>query len=211
MRGVNLLLDNGLKVELKTVAMRSNYHEIEKMAYFCREMTGAPLVCEPFLHMRLDGNNQRNEDIMSERLSPDEIVALGRFDPSLLRIREKGCNKIIDPAQKDDNLIFWCGVGGRSFMVDSECCFHPCPSLSRQDCIYDLRSGSLTDAWYSFRPIVKDLKHSKEPQLGCKKCSIRSLCISCPAHAYAENGDLESKVEYFCEVAHERARSNGLI
>jgi radical SAM protein with 4Fe4S-binding SPASM domain len=209
MHGLNLLFENRIKVKLKAVAMRSNYNELPKMGKFCKEKTGEYLAFDPFLHLRLDGSRQRCEEIISERLTPQEIVALERFEPSLLRIQEKSCNKIIgsDSTSEGDNRIFWCGAGGRSFLVDSNCQFHPCPSLSRLDCIYDLRKGSLFDAWYNFSPKVKNMVSITGVQERCSECSLLDICSSCPSHAYLENGHLESKVDYFCEIAHERARS----
>jgi radical SAM protein with 4Fe4S-binding SPASM domain len=209
MHGLNLLFDNGIKVRLKAVAMRSNHNELPEMARFCKEKTGEYLAFDPFLHLRLDGNRNRCEEIISERLTPQEIVALERFDPSLLRIQDKSCNKIkgSDSTPEGYNRIFWCGAGGRSFLIDSNYRFHPCPSLSRSDCIYDLRKESLFDAWYNLSPKVRDMRPSTGLQAICSRCSLLDLCSSCPSHAYIENGDLESKVDYFCEIAHERAKS----
>ena len=36
-----------------------------------------------------------------------------------------------------------------------------------------------------------------------------NLCLWCPAHAALETGNMDDWVEYFCAVAHERARAIG--
>ncbi len=36
----------------------------------------------------------------------------------------------------------------------------------------------------------------------CRTCKIRYLCYSCPGYAFLEKNDLETPVEWFCELAH---------
>jgi len=38
-KGLKLLIDNGIKVRLKTMALRSNIHEFEEIELFCKEQT----------------------------------------------------------------------------------------------------------------------------------------------------------------------------
>ncbi len=80
MKGLDLLLESGIKVRLKAMALRSNLHEIPEIARFCRERTKDYFRFDPFLHLRVDGDPARNEEIKSERLSPEEIVALENSD-----------------------------------------------------------------------------------------------------------------------------------
>ena len=75
-QGLNLLFESGLKVRLKAMMLRSNVHEHPEIARFCREKTRDYFRFDPFLHLRYDGDPTRNMEIKSERLSPEEIVAL---------------------------------------------------------------------------------------------------------------------------------------
>lgn len=43
----------------------------------------------------------------------------------------------------------------------------------------------------------------------CRRCPLVNLCLWCPAHAHLETGELDACPEYFCQVAHERARAIG--
>jgi sulfatase maturation enzyme AslB (radical SAM superfamily) len=43
----------------------------------------------------------------------------------------------------------------------------------------------------------------------CRKCPLINLCLWCPAHAYLESGAMDTRVEYFCRVAHARAAALG--
>ena len=42
-------------------------------------------------------------------------------------------------------------------------------------------------------------------QTKCQSCRIKYLCLQCPGRALVENGDMESPVEFFCELAHKQA------
>lgn len=210
MRGLNLLLDGGVKVRFKAMAMRSNFHELPEIARFCRERTKDYFRFDPLLHLRIDGDPVRNEEIKSERLSPEEMVALERSDPERSRAMDEGCDKLIVPEFshiKCDHL-FHCGAGNSSFAVSCNGIFRLCPSLWHPDCIYDLRKGNLTDAWRNLVPRVRDMRSSRKEFLEkCRVCPIINLCLWCPANAHLEVGEMDAIIDYFCQVAHARAEA----
>jgi len=208
MRGLDLLIENGIKVRLKAMALRSNISELPEIAVFCRERTKDYFRFDPFLHLRFDGDKARNREIKSERLSPEEIVALERIDPDRFRSLEEECDKLIVPefAQIAGNHLFLCGAGEGNFALSCDGLFRPCSSLWHPDCVYSLRKGSLTDAWKNFVPMVRDMRSDRKEFLEkCRVCPIINLCMWCPAHAYLETGEMDAPVEYFCKVAHTRA------
>ena len=212
MQGLNLLIDNGVKVRFKAMVLRSNVHELPEIARFCREKTKDYFRFDPFLHLRFDGNPARNKEIKSERLSPAEIVSLERSDPERFQSLEKGCDKLIVPqfSHIACNHLFHCGTGNGSLCVSYNGLFRLCSSLWHPDCVYDLKKGSLRDAWNNFVPKVRDMRSSREEFLAaCRVCPIINLCIWCPAHAHLETGELDAPVPYFCTVAHVRAEALG--
>jgi len=210
MRGLDFLLTSGLHVHLKAMAFRSNVHELPEIARFCREKTKDYFRFDPFLHLRFDGDQARNREIQSERLSPVEIVALEQSDQERFDSLKKGCGKLIVPdfAHHTCNHLFHCGAGNGSFTVSYDGFFRLCSSLWHPDCIYDLRKGNLTDAWRSFVPKVRDIRSDRKNFLEtCRVCPLINLCMWCPAHAHLETGEMDAPVEYFCEVAHARAEA----
>jgi MoaA/NifB/PqqE/SkfB family radical SAM enzyme len=216
MRGLALLLESGIKVRLKAMALRSNLREMPKIARFCRERTTDYFRLDPFLHLRYDRNELRNEEIRSERLSPDEITALERTDPERLEALQKSCSTLVtsDPSVPDCNHVLHCGAGNESFNVSYEGLFRLCSSLWHPDCIYDLRRGNLQEAWQLFVPKVRDMRSLKPEFLdNCLRCSIANLCKCCPGCAHLETGTMDAPVDYFCRVAHARAEllGNGKI
>lgn len=208
MRGLDRLLESGVRVRLKAMALRSNVHELPEITRFCRERTKDYFRFDPLLHLRFDGNTARNEEIRAERLSPEEIVAIERTDGERFAALEKECDKLIMPEFADTGCdhLFHCGAGNGSFNISYDGLFRLCSSLWHKDCVYNLRKGTLAQAWHNFVPRVRDMRSSRREFLEkCRVCPLINLCLWCPAHSHLETGEMDSWVEYFCKVAHARA------
>jgi len=211
-RGLALLLETGIKVRLKTMALRSNLHEMPEIARFCRQKTKDFSRLDPFLHLRYDKDEARNEEIRSERLSPKEIATLEASDPERLEALKKSCGRpsASDSSSVECNHIFRCGAGNESFNVSYNGLLRLCGSLWHPDCVYDLKKGNLQEAWQTFIPQVREMRSNRSEFLDkCPSCSIVNLCMWCPAHAHLETGAMDVPVDYFCRVAHTRAELFG--
>ncbi|MBN1629044.1 MAG: radical SAM protein [Thermoleophilia bacterium] len=210
MRGLDLLLDGGLKVRFKAMALRSNAHEFAEISRFCRERTTDFFRFDPVLHLRFDGDPVRNSEIKAERLSPEDVVALEQADEKRFGALRRGCDAgdLIVPEFRDNegDHVFQCGAGNGSFSVGYDGTFRLCSSLWHPGTTYDLRGGTLREAWEDWVPRVRDMRSTNSEFLQrCRNCDIFNLCLWCPAHAALETGALDDWVEYFCEVAHARA------
>ncbi len=209
-RGLDLLLNSGLKVRLKAMALQSNVHELPAIAAFCRQHTCSVFRFDPLLHLRYDGDAQRNEQIRAERLSPEQIVAIEQADEARAGALEKGCDKLIFPEYSGEvcDHLFRCGVGNASFIVSYDGIFRLCADLWHPDTTYDLRTGRLSEAWNELVPRVREMRSSNPAFLErCRRCPIVNLCLWCPAHAHLETGEMDGFVAYFCAVAHARAEA----
>jgi radical SAM protein with 4Fe4S-binding SPASM domain len=207
-RGLDRLLDTGIKIKLKAIALRSNVHELPQIAKFCREHSNEAFRFDPLLHLRYDQDPERNVEIKGERLSPEEIVAIEMADDERSGALKNNCDSLIflDPGHHQCNHIFHCGAGNGSFTVSYDGVFRLCADLWHPDTVYDLRKGSLADAWFNLVPRVRDLQSSNPEFLNkCRDCPIINLCLWCPAHAHLESGQMDDIVPYFCQVAHARA------
>lgn len=207
-RGLDLLVRNDIRVRLKAMALRSNFQELPKIAAFCRKFTCDYFRFDPFLHLRFDRNENRNRDILGERLTPQEIVSIEEADIKRRESLIHKCDQLIQegPDHRECQHLFRCGAGDNSFVISSDGMFRLCSSLWHPDCIFDLSNGTLSDAWNHFVPHVLASASNNHQFLDkCYKCRIFSLCMCCPAHAYLEGGRLDYWSEYFCQVAHERA------
>lgn len=208
--GLDRLRRAGIKARFKTMAIRSNLSEIPEIAAFCSARTDAHFRFDPLVHLRIDGNRLRNEEIRAERLTPGEIVALERFDPERFGAMERNCDSLILPGRGDAGCrhLFYCGAGRSTFGITWDGRFSLCLSLRQADALLDLRQASLRKAWDEFAPRLLDSTSTSPEFLArCGSCPIVNLCLWCPAHAHLETGALDEPVEYFCRVAHARFHS----
>jgi radical SAM protein with 4Fe4S-binding SPASM domain len=210
MKGLNLLHDSGIPAVLKTMAILSNYHELEAIIAFGRKFSKTPFRFDTQLHMRYDRDVMRNQEIQSERLSPQQIITLENSQPEYLRVLKKSCDMLIynkgkGSPQRD---LFACGAGRSSIYISYDGIFRLCSGLWAEGTTYDLRKGSLRDAWTNFAPGARNLQaQTKAFKETCGQCPLINICTWCPAHADLETGNLEGPVPYFCKVAHLRAEN----
>ncbi len=209
-RGLDLLCDAGVRVRLKAMALRSNLHEMAAIAAFGRARTKDFYRFDPQLHLRFDGDPVRNAEIKQERLTPEEVVALERADEKRFGALQASCDTLIneDFTHIGCDHLFHCGAGNGSFNVSYDGRFRLCSSLWAPETLYDLRAGSLREAWEQHVPRVRDLRSDDKRFLEtCRKCPLVNLCLWCPAHAHLETGEMDGATPYFCAVAHARARN----
>ncbi len=207
MAGIDLLLENGLPVTLKSTIMRSNVDEIEEIADFCRERTRKPFRFDQALHLRLDGDPARNRMIMRERLAPEEVVEIERkmFSNGGPMARACADGDAVQATAGNPEKIFRCRAGSNSCCISADGHLKLCSSLGHEATVCDLRQGSLRQAWEEFVPTVMQMR-SAEPYFlaTCGSCSLHPVCSWCPACAYQEAGKLDGHLPYFCGVAHAR-------
>jgi len=149
MRGLNRLFEAGVRVRLKAMAIQSNLHEQVAIAEFCRARTKDYYRFDPQLHLRFDGDAARNAEIRAERLMPEQIVALERADAQRFNALQDKCDTLINEefTHYGCDHLFHCGAGNGSFNVSYDGKFQLCSSLWAPGTTYDLRAGTLADAW----------------------------------------------------------------
>lgn len=210
MRGIRLLKERGLPLSLKTVAVTINQHEIADMQRFAEDELGVPFKFDGMINARIDCSHSP----LNVRLSPADMVRLDFANPARrdawAQLAEAGAKaaarqRVEGQTQKPTDNVYNCGGGVSAFAVSPEGKMSICV-LSQQD-TYDLRSGPLSDGWNGFLKTVRARPARRETK--CRDCRIRELCSSCAATAELENGDAETPVDYFCEVAHLRALAVG--
>jgi radical SAM protein with 4Fe4S-binding SPASM domain len=208
--GLDKLRESGVRIRLKAMALQSNLHEQQAIADFCRAYTKDYFRFDPQLHLRFDGDSVRNEEIRAARLTPEQVVALEEADQERIGALRSKCDTLIDEqfTQCRCDHLFHCGAGNGSFNVGYDGRFRLCHSLWAEGTTYDLRRGTLAEAWYNFVPQVRDLRSRRQEFLeSCRKCALINLCLWCPASAHLETGELDGTTPYFCAVAHKRAES----
>ena len=205
--GIDMLLANHIPVTLKTTIMKSNVNELASIAEFCRSKSKLSFRFDPALHLRIDGNPQRNNEIISERLLPDEILSIEKKDPARSKALKKTCQdrNTAQTLNKHPKKLLRCQAGINSCCIDYTGMFKLCCSLSSEQCVYDLKTGSLTRAWYEFAPQILQMESDSTLFAEkCGECTMHDLCSWCPAHAVLETGRLDGEIPYFCNIAHSK-------
>jgi radical SAM protein with 4Fe4S-binding SPASM domain len=112
-----------------------------------------------------------------------------------------------DPVHLECDHLFHCGAGNAGFVLSCDGKFRLCPSLTAPGTTFDLRKGSLRQAWTEFVPRIREVKSNNPEYLEkCRNCGLINLCFWCPATAFLEMGELDRPIDYFCRIAHERAK-----
>jgi len=199
MRGIELLLERGLPLKLKTVAVSVNRHEVFAMKQFAAEL-GVEFKFDPMINPRIDCSSSP----LGVRLSPADILALDLEDPKRnSELRRLGMNFPAPPVPEGQTpQLYSCGAGVNSFAIDPYGALTMCV-LSHMDA-YDLKQGSFRDGWNYLRGIRA--KPATVPNK-CTSCALRSMCGMCPAQGELENGHAEKPVDFLCATAHVRARA----
>jgi radical SAM protein with 4Fe4S-binding SPASM domain len=208
--GLDLLTAGGVRFRLKAMALQSNFDQQAAIAEFSRARTKDYYRFDPQLHLRFDGDPVRNEEIRAERLTPAQVVALENGDEPRKQSLIKHCATFVNDefAHTDRNHLFSCAAGSLAFQVGYDGRFRLCSSLVAEGTTYDLKAGTLADAWQNFVPRVRNLRSDRPEFLqSCRRCPIINLCLWCPAHAYLESGAMDGATPFLCAVAHARAEN----
>ena len=212
MKGLKLLFDNEIPVSLKAIALRSNLHEMESIAQFCRERSKYNYRFDSVIHLRYDRDAARNQEILKERLMKEEVVFLENNDRIRFGQLIDHCDKFLNLELPGNNngQLFLCGTGNGRFVISYDGKLKLCSSLCSPDMVSDIRASpsKIPDAFADLSKKVKGMCTSNvEFTERCGICRIQNLCLGCPAHAWLETGDVDKPAEYFCTIAQARAES----
>jgi len=199
MRGIHLLLERGLPLKLKTVAVSINKHEVGEMKRLAEEL-GVKFKFDSMINPRIDCS----QSPLNVRLQPWEIVKMDLEDPERVAEWKSFAGRFNGPTPSEDrDEIYHCGGGVTGFAIDPEGKMSICV-LSHFD-TFDLRRGSFREGWDHFLQQVRLKKITRVTK--CTACRIKAMCGMCPANGELENGDPESPVDFLCHVAHLRAKA----
>ena len=198
MRGFRLLKEAGAGFVVQVIPMTANYFQYEKMIELAKSLSPHWRIGAPWLYLSADGDEKKNQDIREQRL-PAEVAV--KLDPPVVSDQEEavGCGCVTN-----DNLFESCIDIRRDFYVDPYGRMTFCSYIRDPELMYDVRQGSVQDAWENFIPSLKSkVKATEEYIENCGTCSKRSSCRWCMVYGYLEQGRYSAKVPYLCYVADE--------
>ncbi len=201
MRGIELVLERGLPLKIKTVATTINKHEIWEMKHYVEQDLGLEFRFDGMINSRIDGSH----DPSAARLEPAEIVELDLLDPGRTAEWRKFACQFNGPVsiEAGQDEIYHCGAGVNSFSINPNGAMSLC--LLEHSDTYDLRKGSFREGWESHLLNVRHKKNTKMTK--CVSCEIQAMCGMCPANGALEQEDPEAPVDFLCQVAHLRSHA----
>lgn len=192
-RGIERLLQRGIHLNLKTVLMKDNLHEIEMLEAMARKY-GVGFRFDAALTPCLTGNRSP----VDRRVAPAEVVEQEFANAERKRKWvEYYARTRHYPASE---VLYDCGAGLFSFHVTAYGDLQPC--LMTEQLRYDLTEGDFSDGWHHVIPRIKDRKVG--PDFACIHCEKRTLCGFCPALFRLENHSEHIPSAYLCEIGRRR-------
>jgi radical SAM protein with 4Fe4S-binding SPASM domain len=200
MAGIARLTARRIPLKLKTMAMTWNRYEIAPMREYARRL-GADFVFDGLLNPRVDCGPNRNAEL---QLGADQVLALDLEDRERTAELRAFCERFARPeAVGSLDQVFTCGAGQTAFTVDPYGRLLMCQLLRRS--WFDIRRAGFAEGWNRFFPRLRARR--RQSAAPCRRCSLISLCGSCPGAAELEHGDIEGLVDPFCRLAHARAHA----
>ena len=195
-RGLERMLEAGLPVGLKTIAMRDNATEIGLMRDFARER-GVTFRFDTIISPRIDGGKKP----LAQRLTPAEIGAI-EYDQNEMRAEYAEYCQTQDGRVYGDDRRYQCGAGLSTFLIDPYGKLHVC-ELSRRPGWDVLRDG-LREGIRATFPAMRAERRTE--MSGCGTCPTSSACSSCVGMAELEgrSPDLAGDDAYFCQITDAR-------
>jgi radical SAM protein with 4Fe4S-binding SPASM domain len=195
--GIGRLLARDLPLELKSMVLTLNQHELWDMKAYA-EGLGLKYRFDPVLNLRLDGDRAPAQ----YRLPPQEVLALDLADEERAKGWREFCETFLGPSAHPEAL-YQCGAGVGTCHVDAYGRLSAC--MMAREPSYDLRAGTFREGWHEFLPQVLAQTWTRETP--CRGCELMALCEQCPGFAQIESGDQEAQVAHLCQIAHLRAEA----
>lgn len=195
-QSVRKLLDRGVCVQLKTILMTCNRHELEAMEKMAGDL-GVKFRFDAAIYPRHNGDRSP----LDLRVPPEEAV--GHELGNAVRLgnwKELYQNSgSLPPSDK----LYSCGAGLNSFHIDPYGNLQPC--LMSTGHRYNLGAGCFLDGWNGEINRVRKIM-VRESQ-ACYKCSKRILCGFCPPFCELENGAGDGGSPYLCAMGDLRLKA----
>jgi radical SAM protein with 4Fe4S-binding SPASM domain len=214
MRGIEVLRARPqLRWILKTVVMKENREDFEKMRQFAEEW-GVEFKFDPVINPSVGKGKSGGLAPCASRMTDEEVLGI-EFKATEINTADKqwidkACSLPKENTRRDDNL-FGCSAGTNSVYLQADGKMQMCVLTGH-------RSHSITQTevpmenafdktWESFG---KAREEKLKPDSPCHRCDIAYLCSNCPGFAQLESGNEHGAVSYLCELTHKKAALLGL-
>ena len=212
-RGINRIIARKIPFTVKGALLPPNQDEIAEFRTWAASIptiSGPPSYATIFNLRGHRDSSRKNASIRELRLLPEKAVEItARNENAYVDQMRAFCSRFMAPP---GDRLFSCGAGKGGGAVSADGFFQPCLLLRHPDTLYDLKTGSLTEALTRFFPEVRKMKAADPDYLDrCARCFLKGLCEQCPAKSWMEHGTLDTPATYLCDIAHAQAEFLGLL
>jgi len=206
MRGIDLLLSEGITLWLKTTVIKDNVDDFDKIVEYANKR-GIEFGTVSYISPRREGCGTCPED---ERLSPSELIKFRvyadnyRSKKSVQDSIPKSdiCTLEDEPAKivtadislSETTDAFDCTAGKCSFWITWDGRMTPC-ALMDEPYTLPLKYGFI-NAWNGIQKHCFLIPVCTE----CQECSYKEECMPCPARLKIETGFYNKSAPYLCEM-----------
>lgn len=207
---IDMLLAEGINVELKTTVISENMDDYDALAEFSYKRR-VPFGVVDYLYPARDALHTANicrftpekfvdyhKKIFETNKRLSEIYLSGINLPEQSDCGKKLAQELssIKPDKERRQSAFSCNAGSSGFWITWDGRMLPCGAME-EPVTYPLKTGFL-NAWQELSEQCGNIPVCKE----CMKCEHIDTCIVCPAKLKCETGRYDQPAEYLCEIAH---------
>lgn len=168
-RAIRLLRELDLRVQVKTPIMKSNSHEIEAIAQFCKSV-GAGQQIGPVICPTTKGSRSP----LQYRVDDDQLKHYLEWE--------------LGSGGDASGFAGMCNAGFCNVGISAEGKVFPCIVLRVE--AGDLRNQSFVSIWNSSAVLAKTRRIRPEDFGECVRCEFLDICRRCPGQSLAEEGDM---------------------
>jgi len=206
MRGINLLLSEGITLWLKTTVIKDNVDDFDKIAEYA-DKRGIEFGTVNYISPRREGGGTCPE---AQRLSPKELISFREHANNYFSKKSvqdsipnpEICNVEEEPAEIHNKEMlfskstdaFNCAAGKCGFWVTWDGRMTPC-ALMDDPYTLPFKNG-FTRAWDDIQKLCFSIPVCTE----CQECSYKAQCMPCPARLKIETGFYNKSAPYLCEL-----------
>ena len=202
LHGIKLLVDNKIKVNLKTILMTLNSHELFDMENIAKQF-GARFRFDAAISPCFGGDKTPLE----LRVPPAEAIEMEFSDRKRVQLWKKYFKNSNQHVLVD--TLYGCGAGVTGFHIDPFGNLLPC--LMMLDVQYNLFETGFLTGWNDMILKIRNKKAGSD--FACRGCEKINLCGYCPAFFKFENGAEDVRSEYICKMGdlrYQRIKDNHL-
>lgn len=200
--GIDALRDAGIELRLKTTVVPDNERDYDELMEFAAARGIVLQFCTYISPRR--GKRPNEQPTSPPRLPPESLARyLHRANADYRRIHcppvitEQNNNQAGTGGESESRgrSAFACSAGKRDFWITWEGTMVPC-GLMEEPCTRPLEGG-FQNAWRQLREEMDAVPLATT----CQACSLRHICLTCPARLWNETGAYDRPAPYLCDLA----------